>query len=118
MLLEASGGITLDDIEEYAASGVDVISLGALTRNARWIDLSLEIEQDSNLENAKRCQEVLMIRYKTVSDMRRMIYLTILILLIQSAYAVDSNDDEVTYNDFHSQHWRAHRHRRLPRRAH
>jgi uncharacterized repeat protein (TIGR01451 family) len=38
--------------------------------------------------------------YKTVSDMRRMIYLTILILLAQSAHAVDSNDDEVTYNDF------------------
>jgi len=52
MLLEASGGITLDNIQEYAASGVDVISLGALTRNARWIDLSLEIdseiEQNSN----------------------------------------------------------------------
>jgi len=43
LLLEASGGITLNNIQEYAASGVDVISLGALTRNARWIDLSLEI---------------------------------------------------------------------------
>jgi nicotinate-nucleotide pyrophosphorylase (carboxylating) len=54
MLLEASGGIKLDNIQEYAASGVDVISLGALTRNARWIDLSLEIdseiEQNSNQE--------------------------------------------------------------------
>ncbi len=52
VLLEASGGITPDNIREYAASGVDVISLGALTRNARWIDLSLEIvaeiEQNSN----------------------------------------------------------------------
>ncbi len=52
LLLEASGGITLDNIQEYAASGVDVISLGALTRNARWIDLSMEmraeIEQNSN----------------------------------------------------------------------
>ncbi len=52
VLLEASGGITLDNIPEYAASGVDVISLGALTRNARWIDLSMEIqaeiEQNSN----------------------------------------------------------------------
>jgi uncharacterized repeat protein (TIGR01451 family) len=37
---------------------------------------------------------------KTVSDMQRMIYLAILMLLIQSAHAVDSNDDEVTYNDF------------------
>ena len=52
VLLEASGGITLDNIPEYAASGVDVISLGALTRNARWIDLSMEmqaeIEENSN----------------------------------------------------------------------
>ena len=46
MLLEASGGITLDNIREYAASGVDVISLGVLTRNARWIDLCLEIDAD------------------------------------------------------------------------
>jgi nicotinate-nucleotide pyrophosphorylase (carboxylating) len=45
VLLEASGNITLDILEEYAASGIDVISLGMLTRNARWIDLSLEIEQ-------------------------------------------------------------------------
>lgn len=52
VILEASGGIQPDDIQEYAKSGVDVISLGALTRNARWIDLSLEIrteiEQNSN----------------------------------------------------------------------
>jgi nicotinate-nucleotide pyrophosphorylase (carboxylating) len=44
ILLEASGGITPENIEEYSRCGVDVISLGALTRNARWIDLSLEIE--------------------------------------------------------------------------
>jgi len=48
VLLEASGGITPDSIRGYAACGVDVLSLGALTRNARWIDLSLEIEQNSN----------------------------------------------------------------------
>ena len=46
VLLEASGGITLESIREYAASGVDVISLGALTRNARWIDLSMDIQAD------------------------------------------------------------------------
>jgi nicotinate-nucleotide pyrophosphorylase (carboxylating) len=45
VLLEASGGISPEDIEAYASTGVDVISLGALTRNARWIDLSLDIEQ-------------------------------------------------------------------------
>jgi nicotinate-nucleotide pyrophosphorylase (carboxylating) len=44
VILEASGGISLCNIPEYARSGVDVISLGALTRDARWIDLSLEIE--------------------------------------------------------------------------
>jgi nicotinate-nucleotide pyrophosphorylase (carboxylating) len=42
--LEASGGITAENIEAYAATGVDVVSLGALTRDARWIDLSLEME--------------------------------------------------------------------------
>jgi nicotinate-nucleotide pyrophosphorylase (carboxylating) len=46
VILEASGGITLDNIKDYGRSGVDVISLGALTKNARWIDLSLEIEND------------------------------------------------------------------------
>jgi len=46
VLLEASGGITLNNIKDYGASGVDVISLGALTRDAKWIDLSLEIEND------------------------------------------------------------------------
>jgi nicotinate-nucleotide pyrophosphorylase (carboxylating) len=53
VLLEASGGITLENIQEYAASGVDVISLGALTRNARWIDLSLEINPDKE-QNSNR----------------------------------------------------------------
>jgi len=50
VLLEASGGISPEDIEAYASTGVDVISLGALTRNARWIDLSLDIEQAQCLE--------------------------------------------------------------------
>lgn len=43
VILEASGGITLENIEAYASTGVDVISMGALTRNARWIDFSLEM---------------------------------------------------------------------------
>lgn len=44
VLLEASGGITPENLSEYAAAGVDVVSLGALTRSARWIDFSLEME--------------------------------------------------------------------------
>jgi nicotinate-nucleotide pyrophosphorylase (carboxylating) len=40
---EASGGITLKNIRRVAATGVDFISVGALTHSARAIDLSLEM---------------------------------------------------------------------------
>ena len=39
---EASGGINLDNIQEYAATGVDYISVGALIHQARSLDLSLK----------------------------------------------------------------------------
>lgn len=39
---EASGGINLDNIREYAATGVDYISAGALIHQARSLDLSLK----------------------------------------------------------------------------
>ena len=39
---EASGGINLDNIEEYAATGVDYISIGALIHQAKSLDLSLK----------------------------------------------------------------------------
>ena len=39
-LAEASGGITLETIPEYAATGVDIISMGALTHSAPTFDLS------------------------------------------------------------------------------
>ena len=41
--LEASGGISLDNLAEVARSGVDFISLGALTHSAGVLDFSLEI---------------------------------------------------------------------------
>ena len=41
--LEASGGISLDTIEEIAKTGVDFISVGALTHSARAANFSLEI---------------------------------------------------------------------------
>ncbi|NQT22260.1 MAG: nicotinate-nucleotide diphosphorylase (carboxylating), partial [Candidatus Omnitrophica bacterium] len=41
ILLEVSGGITLDNVEGYAATGVDTISVGALTDSVRGIDFSL-----------------------------------------------------------------------------
>ncbi len=39
---EASGGINLNNIEEYAKTGVDLISVGALIHQARSVDLSLK----------------------------------------------------------------------------
>ena len=39
---EASGGINLDNIEEYAATNVDYISVGAVIHQARSLDLSLK----------------------------------------------------------------------------
>jgi nicotinate-nucleotide pyrophosphorylase (carboxylating) len=39
---EASGGINLDNIQQYAATGVDYVSVGGLIHQARSIDLSLK----------------------------------------------------------------------------
>jgi nicotinate-nucleotide pyrophosphorylase (carboxylating) len=41
--LEASGGITLDNVRAYAETGVDFISVGALTHAARSLHVSLEV---------------------------------------------------------------------------
>ena len=41
---EASGGITLEKVEAVAASGVDLISVGALTHSAAPLDISLDLE--------------------------------------------------------------------------
>ncbi len=43
VLLEASGGITPENILEYAKTCVDIISTGYITHSARSLDLSLEI---------------------------------------------------------------------------
>ncbi len=43
-LVEASGGVNLDTVAAIAATGVDVISVGALTHSARALDLGLDIE--------------------------------------------------------------------------
>jgi len=43
-LIEASGGITLDNVRSVAESGVDLISVGAITHSAKALDLSLELE--------------------------------------------------------------------------
>ena len=41
--LEASGGITLKNVRAFAKTGVDRISIGAITHSAKAIDVSLEV---------------------------------------------------------------------------
>ncbi|MFH1995693.1 MAG: nicotinate-nucleotide diphosphorylase [Candidatus Omnitrophota bacterium] len=42
-VIEASGGITIDNVRNYAQTGVDMISVGCLTSSVRAIDMSMEI---------------------------------------------------------------------------
>jgi nicotinate-nucleotide pyrophosphorylase (carboxylating) len=43
-LLEASGGVTEERVEAIAATGVDWISVGALTHSAPALDIALDLE--------------------------------------------------------------------------
>ena len=45
-VVEASGGVNLETVSEIAKTGVDVISVGALTHSARALDLGLDITLD------------------------------------------------------------------------
>ena len=44
VLIEASGGINLSNVRQVAETGVDLISVGALTHSPRALDISLELE--------------------------------------------------------------------------
>jgi len=44
IIIEASGGITLDNVQTTAMTGVDTISIGALTHSPQALDISLELE--------------------------------------------------------------------------
>ena len=52
-LLEASGGIGLGNVRQVAETGVDRISVGALTHSAVALDVSLELSELFNLEQKK-----------------------------------------------------------------
>ena len=43
-LLEVSGNITINNIRDYAETGVDFISSGALIHSAKWLDISLKFK--------------------------------------------------------------------------
>ena len=51
VLAEASGGITLDTVPEYAATGVDVISLGSLTHSAPALDYSFRTGESTDVDH-------------------------------------------------------------------
>ena len=42
-LLEISGGVTLETIAAYAATGADLVSIGALTHSAPALDIGLDV---------------------------------------------------------------------------
>ncbi|MCC6545185.1 MAG: carboxylating nicotinate-nucleotide diphosphorylase [Nitrospirae bacterium] len=44
ILIEASGGMSLDRVRDVALTGVDIISVGALTHAAAWVNISMDIE--------------------------------------------------------------------------
>jgi nicotinate-nucleotide pyrophosphorylase (carboxylating) len=44
VLLESSGGITLENVRAYAEAGVDLVSIGAITHSARATDISFKIQ--------------------------------------------------------------------------
>ncbi len=46
--LEASGGVSLETVRAIAETGVDLISIGALTHSARVLDISLEVIPEQN----------------------------------------------------------------------
>lgn len=54
VILEASGGIDLENVEAYASTGVDVISSGFLTHSSKALDLSLVISKTETLKNLAR----------------------------------------------------------------
>ena len=45
--IEASGGITLQNVRAYAEAGVDTISVGALTHSAPSVDIALDLDWSS-----------------------------------------------------------------------
>jgi nicotinate-nucleotide pyrophosphorylase (carboxylating) len=42
-LIEVSGGVTEDNLDDYLIKGVEAISIGALTHSVRSLDISLEL---------------------------------------------------------------------------
>jgi len=61
---EASGGITLDTVRPVAETGVDELSVGALTHSAAALDLSLTVESPSRCSQPSLEEEVAALRWR------------------------------------------------------
>ena len=48
LILEASGNVTLENVREIAETGVDIISVGALTHSARCLDIGFDFKSVVN----------------------------------------------------------------------
>ena len=44
IMLEASGGVTLETVADIARTGVDRIAVGAMTHGVKWLDIGLDIK--------------------------------------------------------------------------
>jgi len=53
--LEASGGVSLERVAVIAATGVDYISVGALTHSAPALDLSMQVSGPTTKEVNEHC---------------------------------------------------------------
>ena len=53
IILEISGGVTLENVREWAETGVDIISIGALTHSVKSADNSLEFVKDKSPDSIK-----------------------------------------------------------------
>src|SRR5207237_5692713 len=51
LLLEASGGVTLETVRAIAQTGVDRISVGALTHSVKGLDISMRIAHPSSTQD-------------------------------------------------------------------
>ena len=49
-IVEASGGVSLETVRAIAESGVDIISVGALTHSVRSLDLGLDVIIDAEAD--------------------------------------------------------------------
>jgi len=54
ILLEASGGITAENVFAFASTGVDIVSLGELTDSIKALDISLEIVKAEKTKRSRR----------------------------------------------------------------